>query len=518
MASQTASPPRAPSRQTGTWLLLFLILAVGTFLRFHTLGRSLWPDECFSLILARMPWSGFLRILWWGEANMALYYLFMRGWLHLGDSEVWLQSLSALTGVLAIPAVYALGDRFLSRKAGLVAAALLAVHTYHIEHSEELRSYSLLVLLVVLSTYAFLALLEHPERKILWAFYVLLSSLCLYTQTFAIFVLAAQWLAIGSAKVKRLGILKSLAAIAAVGILSAPMAAVMLMRDQGQLVWIPRPSLAGSLVVLRSIVGAGSFPPRESALSALLLVLYVLAWLLAIGSLLHTRGDRAQDSMARAPLVLIVWWLVFPFAAMLALSFLKPILYPRYLLMSVPAAVLLAAQGLVTLERFIPRGRLIASAALLTMISLSLIGDRRFEASLNVPGDSWRGLTHFILSHQESGDAIIFYTLSGGHVYDYYVGRDREAGGTGFAPPKIFPRTSDSANIQNCVKPYHRVWLVLYQIVPTPQGDAINGILLQAMQSHFQLVHQEKFAVPTENPGENASIYVGLYAAPVGAN
>src|ERR1700675_1393924 len=99
------------------WLLLLLIVVVGIYLRFHMLGvRGLWPAECFSVLLAWQPWGKFLRSLWWGEANMAFYYFLMRGWVLLGDSEVWVFSLSALFGVLAIPAVYLFGKRFLSTK------------------------------------------------------------------------------------------------------------------------------------------------------------------------------------------------------------------------------------------------------------------------------------------------------------------------------------------------------------------------------------------------------------------
>src|SRR5713226_9135874 len=105
------------SRKGQSWLLLSLLVAAGAFLRFHMLGvRSLWPAECFSILVARQSWPLFLRTMWWGEANMGFYYFLLRGWLLLGDSEVWLQSLSVLFGVMTIPAVYALASRFLTRK------------------------------------------------------------------------------------------------------------------------------------------------------------------------------------------------------------------------------------------------------------------------------------------------------------------------------------------------------------------------------------------------------------------
>lgn len=59
--------------------LLALIFVVGAFFRFHLLGaRSLWPAECFSILVARRPWPQFLRTMWWSEGNMGLYHSLLR--------------------------------------------------------------------------------------------------------------------------------------------------------------------------------------------------------------------------------------------------------------------------------------------------------------------------------------------------------------------------------------------------------------------------------------------------------
>src|SRR5215469_514515 len=194
---------------TGSSLLLLIFLATGTFLRLHMLGtKSLWLDEAFSVTIARMSWPGFLHTLWWGEANMALYYLLLRAWVVLGDSEFWLRSISAIFGAITILAIYRLGERFLSRKAGLVAAALLTVHAYHVRYSQELRSYTLVALLIVLSTYAFLAALEKPNRTDYWALYVLFTALAIYAQVFAAFVVCSQWILLTPERIKQLGVPK----------------------------------------------------------------------------------------------------------------------------------------------------------------------------------------------------------------------------------------------------------------------------------------------------------------------
>ncbi len=501
------------SREGQSWLLLLLIVALGAYLRFHMLGvRSLWPPECFSVLVARQPWPMFLRTMWWGEANMAFYYFLLRGWVLLGDSEVWLQGLSALYGVLTIPAVYAFGKRFLSGKVGLVAALLLALNSSHINHSEQLRCYSLWVLLAVLSTYTFLILLESPHRKALWLLYILLAVLLFYTQVFGIFLLCSHWLAV-LPRIRRLGVRKILLTFASIGILCAPMEVVMLTQNKGQLDWVPPLSIAGFWEVFRNIVGTDLLGPHDLAATMLLSALYVVAWIVAIWGIFRNGSDHIGDATASTAVGVLAWWLFFPLVAITALSFVKPVLYPRYLLICVPAAVLLAGQGLATMEQWVPRGRLVFSAALLAMIALALVGAHRFDTELKRSGNDWRSVSNYILEHQESGDAIIFYTFGGNWSWEYYVGRKREAGDNGPTPTTLFPLSFDRASIEKRTAPYHRVWLVLQQDIPTPQSDANTALLVKTVQENFHQVEEREFAGASPFPGLDASIHLALYAS-----
>src|SRR5437868_11084773 len=171
---------------------LAFIVTLGAGLRFWHLGaRSLWVDEGATAVIARLDWWNFLRLLWRREANMSFYYLLMRGWIQLGHGEAWLRALSATFGVLAIPAIYFLGRSLWGRSAGLVAALLLAVNAYHIRYSQEARAYSLAVLLVVLSFYFLIQLMQRPSPELRWK-YSVVSALAVYSHFFAVLVLLAQ--------------------------------------------------------------------------------------------------------------------------------------------------------------------------------------------------------------------------------------------------------------------------------------------------------------------------------------
>jgi uncharacterized membrane protein len=505
------------ARKDWSLLLLLFITGVAAYLRLHMLGvRSLFATECFSVLVARQPWPIFFRTMWWGEANMTLYYVLLRGWLHLGDSEVWLQSLSVLFGVLTIPVVFVLGRRFLNRDVGLVAAAILAVHNFHIENSEQLRSYSLLPLLAVLSTFIFLGLLDTPRRKDLWVLYVSCSALAIYAQVFAVFLIGAQWMALRPKTIKQLGILKPILAAVSITVLVAPMFLVMALRDSGQLDWVPRLSLEGVLNAVWGIVGGEILALQNPPGAALLLLLYVMSWMFAVWGIFRT-GQTVMEQQPSPTIMLSVLGcsFLYPVVAMIAISFFKPILYPRYVLMCAPAAVLVASQGIVTLGRWRPRvGRPLAAALLASIIALSVVGAREFDASLATPGLDWRGVTKYIVEHGKAGDGVIFYSLSGRWAWDYYHRRYLESTQKSGMPNAIDLSSLSRSSIEDCTTPYQRVWLVLHEEIPTPQSNAKTELLTETLQRRFKLLLEQQFDGVSIYPGEDVSIRVSLYAKP----
>jgi uncharacterized membrane protein len=511
MSEQKVVQTGLASGQLRAWLFLLFVLAVGSVLRLYMLGvKSLWLDESFSVLVAGTPLPLFLRTMWWGEANMALYYFFLRFWMYLGDSEFWMRSLSALFGIMTIPAVYALGSRFLSRKAGLFAAALLAVHSYHIRYSQELRAYTLVTLLVVLSTYAFLRALEAPDRKVFWVLYALFSALAIYAQVLSVFVLCSQWLVLTPGRIKRVGILRLLFSGAAIGILAAPMVAVMLLQNKGQLDWVPRPNLIRIYDVFQYMAGAEPLGSHYLA-RIVLLLLYVATWIFAFASIFRFRRDQSTENVTKVALQVLILGLIFPIAAMIGLSFVKPIMVPRYLLMCVPAAVLIASQGLIALDHSFPRLRAISLAIFLGMIATSLFSVRDYYGSFATYGHAWGKVTSFILSQQEPGDAAIFYAISGHRVFDYYVKREREAGSQDVSLAVIFPLEFDRAFIESRIAPYHRVWLVLHQTIPTEETGRKTELIRDSLQERFRLSSEKEFPGASATRDEIGTIVVALY-------
>ncbi len=174
----------------------------GAALRFSTLGlQSYRYDEAVTVGRVLQP-SLFNTIstVPGSESTPPLYYLLAWLWSRpFGTGEVGLRSLSALAGTASILAVY-LGAVALPlpRRAGLIAAAMVAVSPVLIWFSQDARAYALVFLLTALSFLFFArARLRGGRRDLTW--WALFSALAIATHYFAAFVVApeAVWLLFG---------------------------------------------------------------------------------------------------------------------------------------------------------------------------------------------------------------------------------------------------------------------------------------------------------------------------------
>lgn len=136
---------RSSRAQRGALLILLLTLLVAFALRaYHLDFQSLWTDEGRSLIRATVPLSEL------GQhtplEHMPTYFALLHFWLNAtGPSDFALRFVSLWASVLAIALTYRLGADLGSRRAGLIAAALLATSNFQVWYAQEARMYTLML-------------------------------------------------------------------------------------------------------------------------------------------------------------------------------------------------------------------------------------------------------------------------------------------------------------------------------------------------------------------------------------
>lgn len=194
---ESAAPSSSAPRAAMSWLALGAIVVLAAVLRFATLRtQSIWFDEAATWDLVRRPFGAMLSRLPHAESTPPLFYALEWGWTRVfGDGELGLRSLPALAGLLTVPVAHAIGRRAAGARAGLAAAALVAVNPLLVWFSQEARSYALATLLSVVALLLFLRAQDDRRGRVLAA-WALASALALATHYFTAFVLVPQaaWL------------------------------------------------------------------------------------------------------------------------------------------------------------------------------------------------------------------------------------------------------------------------------------------------------------------------------------
>jgi mannosyltransferase len=200
------------------------VIVLAAALRFPTLNlQSYWDDEGYTVGLLRMTLDGMLTAIPKSESTPPPYYVIAWFWTHaFGNSEWGLRSLSAIFGVALVPVVYGIARDLSSRRAGLIAALLVAVNPLLIWYSQEARVYALLALVGGFSFFAFIRALNVGGTRLIFIWCVV-SALALCTHYFSVFLVVPEALVLLARRRDRPTIV-SVAFLAAVGLALASLA------------------------------------------------------------------------------------------------------------------------------------------------------------------------------------------------------------------------------------------------------------------------------------------------------
>ena len=391
-----------PPTTGAEWLLLLLITCVAGALRMVQLtARGLNLDEGFSVFMAQTSGANFIGLIWRSELNMALYYALLRGWVQFGHSEFAVRLLSVLLAAATVPVVYFLGKRLFDSRTGLIAGLLLAVHPFHFALAQSARSYALVILMVCLASLFFLRGLSRPSAGN-WTAYAFFAAAAIYSHFFALLVVVAHGASLLFLARQTVPWKQVLLAAGLLALLLMP-AAIFLLghRDATNVAWVGALSFEQARYVLYSLT-----------LSKWRCLAYAVAWLLAGWYTFRPAGQSAW------PFWFTALWLVVPPAITIAGSLLQPILVERYLAVCIPAAVLLAADGIAR----VAQRRLIVGGGLLLLILFYSASNIRFYMRQAGFDENWREATAGVLAGAHPGDEVVIMEGLPRVVFDYYRG------------------------------------------------------------------------------------------------
>jgi len=364
-------------------------------------NASLWGDEGFSAILSMKSVPEIIRIII-KDTSPPLYNLTEHFWFGIfGTSEAAIRSLSFFYYCLAVFFVFKLVSLLWDRKTAFAAALLTFFNPFFFIYAFEGRMYSIMSLGVAASMYFYLKIWNSRKPSSFdFAGYVIATLWAIYSHHFAMFIVILQglWWILESLTGNRKLSKKVFLSFLTIGVGYLPW--VWPLYSQTKMVsggfWLGTPSARDLVFLMGEYLAYGI----KSPLSGVALVIALIILLL-----------RIWNKKYKSTLIIALWF-IFPILATWTISqFMQSIFYNRYLLYTIPGAMIILASN---------RRKVFSSVLIGVLLGLFIrIDYHYFTHPVKYP---FRELAEYVIETKKGDDYLINWNAASHHIWEtkYY--------------------------------------------------------------------------------------------------
>ena len=376
---------------------LFLVVSlVGFVARFYGIDNMpFWLDEVTTVNRSSLPfWDMVADSL--SNHHLPSYFALASAFGHYGTTEFVLRLPSAFFGAMSCGVLFLIGRALGGWRAGLVAGLLLALSPLQVQYGQEARSYTFVILMMAIGLLGFVQLarnsrgaslpLNQPGARLApWVIYTLGTLGALNVLSTAFFWLISA--NIGAAVIllrdreinRRRFLMRWLIAQAVILAGTLPWFGAMDIFTHGKMTnatnWVPQITLhsfwsvLGSLYMWRTtrLVSFHVFPAAVPGFGVLVVALAILGFLY-LGRRRVVEPARGNTGQALLPALIVL--AMIPPLLILAISIVKPLWMPRYLIWSSVPFLLFVGLGVNQLPRRWQNGA-VAAIVLLAAVNLA---------------------------------------------------------------------------------------------------------------------------------------------------
>jgi uncharacterized membrane protein len=302
----------------------------------------LWYDELHSIIPTG-PDATIASIIEYSKQDQPpAFFLLLHVWFKLLPYNAFNGRLfAALVGVLGVIAMFFLGKEVHGKSTGLAASGLTCINWFHIYFSQELRFYTLVFLLTVLSFLFFIRCYKKVNLTD-YFFYCISSIVLLYTHYYAIVVLVSQLiiflvLVVFLKRGEKKFIILSLLSGILIALAFIPWLPVVFSDNATASFWISRPDVFFFFMYLYVYFGKDPY--------ACILVLILSALFIRYTIILYKKDHRQEDTSKGIVMILILWPFLSYFIPYLYSVIAMPMLHERYTIIALPALFIIFSIG-----------------------------------------------------------------------------------------------------------------------------------------------------------------------------
>lgn len=445
------------------FLILTAIILIGFSLRLYDLNsESLWRDEVFSVNTAKQPIIEIFNIQ---DTNPPLYYIILHLWINfIGDSDFTLRMLSVILGVLALFMIYKVGKQLFDDQIGLLSSLVLGIATFQIHYSQEVRTYSLTVLLTLISVYFYIKLLDK-NRVVDYILYIISGSLLTYSHVYGFFILLAQNFHFIFCKYTGTDVevtyRRWIFGQIFIFVLFLPWISVFI--SQTSLVvkkgfWISQPGLKDIRNTIRGFTGHAivfwlSFPLLILSLFSVKKISGNFDFRSIKDSIEEFRWEIKLEYFSKIAFLLM--WLIIPIIVPFLISHItSPIYLDRYAIVASLPLYILIAKGVANLENKYLKNTILA---LIVIASFSNTWSTYYQ---KIHREQWKDTANYIDERYHKGDIVIFSTDGSIDAFNYYS-KNKKMNKIALIETDGLSAASRLNDLALIVNDYERVWAVL---------------------------------------------------------
>ena len=386
--------------------LLIGILILASILRLYQLDyQSIWIDEIITMKECdpRLTFKESYDIMFVWENNPVLYYFSVKLFSILfGHTTFVVRLFSVIFGVLGVYMFYLIGKEIENKRVGLIAALLASVNYFFILYSQEARVYIMLIFLTVFSFYRLIKFIKNSTLKNA-LLYGLSLTLMINSHFFGLFLMVSQAVILfvflfDIEKSKRLSycINAAIGGFLALFLWFLVSWKIFKIAADIQAFWIPAPTPDVITGIFKEFFG------NSEAVLFLIMILTVFYFI----KVFSTKNElkRIRENNLIFGFVIILCWILVTIYIPYLRSYLKiPMLTSRYLIVVLPAIVLLLAISINKIKAATVRNCIILLFLIASATDLIVVKKNYTE----IRKSQYREITAKIKEKNKSNDKIV---------------------------------------------------------------------------------------------------------------
>jgi mannosyltransferase len=355
--------------------------------------------------------------------------------------------------------------------AAAVAGAVVALNGFVVIFGQQVRGYSLVLLLAALAALALLRALELRRPRD-WALWALTLAALPYAHALGVLIVVAQVASLALYPWRRLPVRALLVSLAAVGVSWIPLVAFMVAGDHNRTSWV---GPLGIDVLRQSVEAlAGDM--------AMFIILVVATLIVAAASVATLWRDRALSEEAWR-LALPLCWVAIPPVLLGIVCLAQQTWVDRYLIGIVPAFGVLAGVAVAVVGGRAGRS---AAAALVAVLALGALHAAAHQPHPAPTGEQLRAAAALVSARTRPGDALVYAPAFSRVGLEYYLEKQRGPAPrdivlrqSAVAAGDLFGRELPSAQVAARMRASRRLWVAGYGFDavwhPTPEPVVAVG-------------------------------------------